>query len=273
MRRYRLKIADHPVELRLPTDGLSAEVEARYGGFMTDEDPRTVIEITFPDSLRDVVDAGPASAVCAGAEIRYWRNDLRAEVEPDFSRVVVAMRETVYALDAALRIFYSVLLIRSGGLLLHAASVGIDGQAFVFAGPTESGKSEVSRMGMGNHLTDELTPIRASGGGFVAYGSPFWGLFEKGGLNVGLPIGAVLCLVRGPRSEAVPLSPAHATRHLARCVLNFSREPRVADTVFSTLSRLVRSVPHARLESPPDERLWDEVRRFVAHRSAPRPHA
>lgn len=258
-----LCIAEHPVELSIPSRELFQEASRRYEGFLSPLAPRTRFLISFPGSLQGVVDAGVPHAVHGRGQIRFWRNDLEAVVSEDMAEARVAMRELTYTLDAVLRIFYSILLIRSGGLLLHAASVGLDGVGVAFVGPTESGKSDVCRLGHGGiHLTDELSPVKASGNGFTVFGSPFWGLFERGGANVGVPLAAVLLLHRGAtRIQPVPLP--SAVQGVCRCVVNFSREPHVASQIMTTVVRLVTSVPTAALWSPPDDSLWPLVRRLL----------
>jgi len=260
---FRLRIAHHVVELCFPDDSLMPALQERYGGFSTSDDPDTRVTVRFPERLQPIVDAGIPWAVCAADAIRFGRNDLHAETDASFRQVDVEMRNLVYTVDALFRIFYSVFLIRNGGVLLHAAAVGVGGHGLVFAGPTESGKSELSHMEYGIHLTDELSPVRPQAEGFAVYGSPFWGLFEKGGHNVGLPLRALFLLARGD-TRLEPVGRIQAMQGIMRCVLNFSRERAVVDQVISTASRLVAAVPCAKLVSPPDETLWPLVAAFAA---------
>lgn len=262
MTALTLRIADHGIRLLFPDDRLIPSARERYAGFLSDLEPDTTMTISFPDRLQRVADAGVPRAACATDAIRFARNDLHGETDGSFRRVDVEMRCLLYTLDALLRIFYSVMLIRRGGMLLHAAAVGLNGCGLVFAGPTESGKSEVSHMEHGIHLTDELSPIRPARDGFDVFGSPFWGLFEKGGCNVGLPLGALFLLRRGDTSLD-PVTRAQALQGIMRCVLNFSREPAVVDAVITSVSRLLDAVPVMRLVTPPDETLWPLVGSFA----------
>ena len=263
---FRLRIAGHGIELLFPDDSLATSIQERYGGFTTSDTPDTRIEVRFPRHLQPVADAGVPWALCAADTIRFGRNDLHAETDASFHEVHVEMRSLVYTLDALLRIFCSIFLIRRGGVLLHAAAVGTDGRGVAFAGPTESGKSELSHMQYGTHLTDELSPVRPDTNGFTVYGSPFWGLFERGGHNVGLPLCALFLLARG-QTRIEPVGRIQAVQGTMRCVLNFSREPAVVDQVMSTVSRLITAVPCARLVSPPDMALWPLVADFASQRS------
>ena len=263
---FRMKIADHPIEVRLPSDSLIDDMRDRYKDFVVDEHPETVFTISYPDDLSQMVDAGEPEAIFGGEEISYWRNDLKAHADGDLREVSVEMRELIYTMDAVLRIFYSILLIRTGGLLLHSAAVGIGGSGVLFIGESESGKSELSGIAEGEHLTDELSPVKPDGDGFSVFGSPFWGLFEKGGINRGFPVNAAMFIFRNDETRIEPASRVFLLKTLLRCVLNFSREPVVANRVVQNCMRFLRTVPAAKLLTPPSPELWPAVRSFLGER-------
>jgi hypothetical protein len=267
MTTFRMKVADHPIELRFPRDTMLDALSERYHDFVTTDDPETVFHIHFPPAFSGIINAGEPQATFAGERIIYRRNDLEAETDDGMRDVQLNMRDVVITMDAALRIFYSILLIRRGGLLLHAASTGLHGEGLLFIGKTESGKSELSSIAHGDHLTDELSPVRPTSDGFAVYGSPFWGLFAKGGVNVGLPVRAAFFLFRSDQTRIETASRAELLRVLLRCVLNFSKEPAVADRVVRTGISFVSSIPGAKLLSPPSPELWTHVERFVADHS------
>jgi len=260
---FRMKIADHPLELRFPNDKLMIDMHERYKDFIVSEEPKTVFNIGFPPELSGMVDAGEPQSICGGARIRYWRNDLRAETDDTFQEIRVEMRDLIYTMDALLRIFFSIFLIRSGGLLLHSAAVGLDGRGILFIGQSESGKSELSAIAEGDHLTDELSPVVPADDSFSVYGSPFWGLFEKGGINKGIPAKAAMFLFRDEETSIEPASKAFLLKTLLRCVLNFSKEPAIADLVVQNCIRFLNVVPAARLLTPPSRELWPAVRVFL----------
>lgn len=118
-------------------------------------------------------------------------------------------------------------------------------------------------MEFGIHLTDELSPVKPLGDGFTVFGSPFWGLFEKGGHNKGLPLAGVFLLSRGP-TGLQRMQRTSALSRLLRCVVNFSREPEIVDSVMTNCARLLAAIPHAGLTSPPDETLWPMVSGFLS---------
>lgn len=263
MTTFRLKIADHPVEFRLPSDKLLESMQDRYGGFLTTEVPSTVFDVSFSERAAAPIDIGVIEAFFDEKDVRYCRNDLLVTMDEELREGKVIMRENLLTLDALLRIFYSILLIRTGGLLLHAASVGLDGAGALFIGKPESGKSELSQMVQGEHLTDELSPVRPSDHDFLVYGSPFWGLFATGGINAGLPAKAALFLFRDTQTRIEPAAGRILLRSLLRCVLNFSKESGVAERVVRNCVAFLEAVPSARLFTPPAPELWPLVRAFI----------
>jgi hypothetical protein len=90
------------------------------------------------------------------------RGDFRAEWDPQRSRGWVRQCATPYAIDGVLRILHSLLLVRAGGFLVHAASAVRGGRAFVFAGVSGAGKTTLARLAPADVmlLTDEISYLR-----------------------------------------------------------------------------------------------------------------
>jgi hypothetical protein len=60
-----------------------------------------------------------------------------------------------------------------GGALVHAAGVNFKGQGLLFAGPSEAGKSTITRMltGKAGILSDDRVIVRKDEGGFRVHGT------------------------------------------------------------------------------------------------------
>ena len=103
------------------------------------------------------------------------------------------------------------------------------------------------------HLTDELTFIRPVGGSFQAFGTPFWGLFAKGGANLGAPIEKLYFLV----GIADLRSPDFAG--LARAALpaqrpQLSEDPAHVAMIFRNIAEVVERVYVAECTASPIRR-------------------
>jgi len=172
----------------------------------------------------------------------------------------VILLPNIYSFDGIYRIFYSICSVKLGGMLLHAASLVRNEKAYVFTGITESGKSEIAEMAKDSvYLTDELTVIRPLNGRFHAFGTPFWGLFAKGGANIGVPIEKLFFLVRDSETYTVEISPASVMPRFMRNVLNFAENKEHNAMIFDNLTRFVREVWLAELHCVPDPAIWPIV--------------
>jgi hypothetical protein len=75
-----------------------------------------------------------------------------------------------------LRNLYTFLILRNGGLILHASTVVRENMAYIFFGPSGSGKSTVARLSApASILSDDLAIIKPVNGFFRVFGTPYWG--------------------------------------------------------------------------------------------------
>ncbi|HBA59748.1 MAG TPA: hypothetical protein DCZ92_02775 [Elusimicrobia bacterium] len=144
------------------------------------------------------------------------------------------------ALDSFLRCFYSWLLPRKGGLLLHAASFARNGKAYLFPGRSGAGKSTLSKLAARAHflLSDELVPVRKAGGRFRAWGSPFWGEMRRPGENRRFDLGGVYKLAKAGGNQVRELPGGRALGLLLRCSMNFAKDAETAALMLSLAAEL-----------------------------------
>ena len=107
------------------------------------------------------------------------------------------------------------LLLRDGGLILHAACVDTPYGGLLFAGESGVGKSTQAALWQryaGAELINGDRPIlRKENGAWLAYGSPYAG--SSGcHVNRSCPVRAVILLKQAPVNQLVRLSPAQALR-------------------------------------------------------------
>src|SRR5207245_10669151 len=69
------------------------------------------------------------------------------------------------SINSFLRILYSLALVETRGLVVHAASLVRDGAAYLFCGPSGSGKTTVARLSTAaTLLSAELSSVRIAEG-------------------------------------------------------------------------------------------------------------
>lgn len=83
--------------------------------------------------------------------------------------------ENKYLFDSTLRIIYSIILAQNNGLLLHSAGFINKNSGILYVGPTNSGKSTLSKkVPLKNVLSDELCPVVVNEPKVFCWKSPFY---------------------------------------------------------------------------------------------------
>ena len=260
-RALTIAIGGLPVRFWVPDAAFSAMLAERYAPFLHGDGPRSP-EIDFEISL------APPGWLPGPAELevrwdsglwRMCRGDFRAEFDLAARRGRITLFPNPYAVDALLRIVHSLLLARSGGVLLHAASGIRNGRGVTFSGVSGAGKTTLARLAPPGVLllTDEVSYLRRDGEGFRVYGTPFSGELGLRGQDVSAPLGALYLIEHGAVNRIVPLTQPGAVRRLLRNTLFFAQDTDLVSGVFATLCELIERVPVCRLEFAPDARVWE----------------
>lgn len=137
-----------------------------------------------------------------------------------------------FALRNAIKQIFLVRLVHRGGLALHAASVVVKQQAFVFFGPSGVGKTTLCRAHERSEvLNDELTVITPDR---LVHRTPYFG--ELGVLRGRLhaPLQRMFLLDQANHQEVVPMSPVESTRALLRHAAWFANAPMGTRQLTST---------------------------------------
>jgi len=260
-RTLTITIGGLPVRFCVPDAAFSSMLAERYASFLHASHPQSS-EIEFEVSLV------PPGRLPGPAELevrwengvwRMGRGDFRAEFDLAARRGRIALLPNPYAVDALLRIVHSLLLARSGGVLLHAASGILHGRGVVFSGVSGAGKTTIARLAPPHVrlLTDEISYLRREGPGYRVYGTPFSGELGLRGEDISAPLAAIHLIEHSAVNRRDPLSQPEAVRRLLRNTLFFAHEPELVSGVFSTLCDLTQRVPVYRLEFAPDARVWE----------------
>lgn len=257
-----VQIGGIPILLRTDDREFRELLETRYAGFVND---------SMDSPLEFKIDlAEPRSTIEAGEDVRVrfhsgsWflrRGDFRAEWDPRTCKGRIHQTRSPYAIDSVLRIVHTLILAKSGGFLVHAASAIRHGRAFLFAGISGAGKTTISRLAPPDAilLTDEISYVRKEGTTYLACGTPFAGELGKAGQNQSAPLVRLFLLEKGPecKTEAVPRG--EAVRSLLRNILFFAEDGELVKRLFQSACEFVERVPVERLTFVPDQRVWQMV--------------
>jgi hypothetical protein len=257
-----IDIGGMPILVRTDSAEFAALLEDRYGSFIhapsSDRIFSLDIDLIPPRTILEDED------VSVRLESGRWiitRGDFRAEFDPRTGHGWVRQSPNPYSIDGVLRILHSLFLAREGGFLVHAASAVRNGRAFLFAGVSGAGKTTLSRLAPPDAevLTDEISYVRPSDSGYLAFGTPFAGELARIGANLRAPLAALYLLVQGPENRIEPVDPAEAARAVLRNILFFAHDEELVGEVFKSVFDFVARVPVKRLIFTPDARVWELI--------------
>jgi hypothetical protein len=248
-----------PQRLRLSIGGLVGELElagappvfwdqlrARYGAF--ELPPGGDVARDFTLRLKMVSTPPPTSP--AVLERRYARtraHRLRVEAAPrriaasrwDFDVRLAGRRDrsgrvvyrgdgrcdmSPFAIDCILRVIFSTLLPRAGGLLIHGCGLRHAAVGVIFPGQSGAGKTTLARKApdADDVLSDEIVAVRKLEDGWRVFGTPFWGDFARGGISMrSWPLRTVAFLTQTAEVAMTPITSSEATLRLLGCFLSF----------------------------------------------------
>ena len=161
------------------------------------------------------------------------------------------------ALSSLLRVCYSQSVLLSGGVSVHASCVVRGGLAYLFMGPSGTGKSTHSRQWLrafpGTWLLNDDNPVlRVEGGQALAYGSPWSGKTSCYRASR-VPVGGLVRLRQGASNTFRPCRGVDAFSAVLPGCSFIRQDALLREGLYDTLSRLSSLVPVGRLSCLPNE--------------------
>lgn len=187
----------------------------------------------------------------------------RLTVIPEFSHYASDIRNIWNKIDL------SRILLRQGGLILHASYIIWNGRAILFTAPSGTGKSTQAELWAefqhAEIINGDRAVLREKDGEMWSYSLPFAG---SSGIcaNKSAPIRAIVVLAQAAENFVRELTPAEGMKHLySQCALNrWNREE--VETVLGVLAKMVRTTKVVKLDCLPNrsavETLTDYLERM-----------
>lgn len=194
-------------------------------------------------------------------EFRWWGATagwLVCAADYSEGRLITTGMHTKMAVNNALMIMYAMATADQGTALFHAAVISHQDKAYMFLGPSGTGKSTHASLWLryitGAELVNDDNPvvrICGDGSAFV-YGSP-WSGKTPCYRNVNYMLGAIVMLSQAPYNKIRPLKGLDAYAALVASISGKRWDGRIADGLHETENRLASIVPMWYLECLPDE--------------------
>lgn len=173
-------------------------------------------------------------------------------------RLATTGSHTKLAIDNALMVLYALATAGSGTVLFHAAVVSHGDRAYMFLGPSGTGKSTHARLWLkhidGTELMNDDNPVVRIGadGRATVYGSP-WSGKTPCYRNVSRELGAIVLLSQAPFNKIRRLGGLEAYAALVPSISGKRWDERIADGLHLTENALASTVPTWHLQCLPDE--------------------
>ena len=195
-------------------------------------------------------------------EIRFTENGATHLLHTDsrFTSAAAEIRwDDPYAgevLSSMLRIVFSQSMVYHKGISVHAATVTLDGAAYLFTGKSGTGKSTHASLWKTNFpdcelLNDDNPAIRIIDGRAVVYGTP-WSGKTPCYKNQHFPIGGIVRLYQASENRFVPQNDVDAFITLLPGCSAIHQDEKQYGALCDTLAELAGLVPIGVLECLPN---------------------
>lgn len=177
------------------------------------------------------------------------------EEDYDYSIWPPTPKETICFWESAY-LFYQILL-DNDGMMFHAAAVGWKGRAYLFSGPSGTGKSTHRKLWQELYGEDAITafnddkpPLRFVDGKWYAYGAP-WNGKSNIQKNVKFPLAGICFLKQGPENRIRKMSSLEAISYLTGQTVHKLLNEQRAAALLKNVDSLIKHIPIFLLECTP----------------------
>lgn len=170
----------------------------------------------------------------------------------------------VDVIENFLRIYVAYQTLQHNGLLLHSAGLIIDDQAYIFTGPSNVGKTTLTRkayqQGAGV-LSDDINQLLPGQDGYQAHAVPFTGEFgrtlDHSGGQDAYPVAGIILLEQGKKLMTKTVTTADAVAGLLTGCPFVNTDAEESSRLFDAVINLVAALPVIRLVSSRDDDVAD----------------
>jgi len=160
-----------------------------------------------------------------------------------------------------LRIYAAYHTLRQGGLVLHSAGLVFAGQAYIFPGKSNAGKTTLARKAYQRKsqiLSDDINLLLPAAQGYQAHAVPFTGEFGRtldylGTGREAYPVAGIILLKQAKQLSTETVRPSIAVAALLAGCPFVNTDEAESDALFNAVIRLATKLPVIRLSSCRDD--------------------
>ena len=232
-----------------------------YDAFLSEKPLEMNIFLQIKKNVRVTLPKGYSSEVAWHDRSFSLKLDhLRAEGDLSAGQIMLQATQG-FGLGNLFRCLFSILLVKKGGFLLHASALVDKGRSYVFCGPSQSGKTTIARLGLGQDiLTDETVALRKRDGFYYTYATPFFGEMGKVTRNHRARTKAIFFIHKKDHFSHRKLSHKEAIKQIFPNIIFLGKEHPEIEDLFDILAEATKSIPCYDLYFRPDSSLWSYIR-------------
>lgn len=194
-----------------------------------------------------------------------------AVMEEDCARADIWIKrrelETVsFPLSTLDLLLFSHLLLPRDGIIIHAAAVKINDEAFLFPAASGSGKSTwadlSSRMPSWSVLGEDKIIMRKSGDDYLIFGTP-WNPRPEFQKTDSAPLRGIFCLHHSPENQIAEINQFSALQEMLQQAFMPFNERDELDRAVSILEDVIHRVPAYSFGFRPDQSAVDYFQSFI----------
>ena len=255
----KLEVAHNLISLRLSDPLFFTHVAQSYRGFLSDGNPKVVIETQIVDSIPQTPSKGGRVIFTKrGMKISGISFGGRVDLAKAKGDLYTTAEWLLFSLKVFLRYVFILLHICEGdGLVLHALGVLKEGEVYVFFGPSGSGKTTAATLSKGHTiLSDDLIFLQPEMESYVVYPTPPWGDLQSGKReNRPYPLKAIFKLVK---ADEIGIKTCNSLQALSDVITIPPKSTKIipADTLLARFSQLAKRVPFYELNFTKEQSFW-----------------
>ncbi|NJP06824.1 MAG: hypothetical protein HC837_15015 [Chloroflexaceae bacterium] len=273
MRQDSFNLTIGPLTVTLVSEPrLLSPLYQRYRPFATDVPSQLIIQLSLDSNERTLTPADTSASYCFTTHrFTSAHSTGQIDIAGGQAQLTLFAATAIADIDYALRAVYALLAFEQGCLLFHAAGVVKANRAYLFLGPSGTGKTTAARHSPDTLvLNDDLVLLSPDTDGWLAHATPFTNPSQIGSHGRhSAPIALICRLQPAQTVDLVRQTPATALANILASVILIPAHLEASPRLFQIARSLVQTVPLGRLSLRPDPSFWPVIQTFMQEQETP----